>query len=392
MKRKEINRKQVLSSYFSYLYSNNKIKDFVKLFLQTFLFKYKLVGELKENIYFYPPREDFDNLVLLIKKSTDMESSTVKICKKIRINFIAFAKFIFSLLKNSKKIKKIIKDDLNKKISIQNTIYIKLWLFKVEQLEEQFKKISFLGVKNLIVLTDVLMYENALINVANEKKINTIILQHGFYIPSNKIYSIDNLNYRYVNAKYFLVWGNETKKMIDHYNNINVIICGDPRLKKESIDIRNKTIGVLCDAPRFHSYNQQMIDIAEDFALKLGFKVLIRLHPRDDCKYYILNKNISIFERNLDETTFILAHTSTMIFTMMLKHKCVFRFNSDISYEKLDKIKFSNLDELIKLYNDMNNLNFDDMLNEHYEYVGDESIKRYRAFFELSKIEGENDE
>ena len=241
---------------------------------------------------------------------------------------------------------------------------------------------DFKSVKGCLVFCDTLPSEAALVEACNKNNLISITCQHGIYIPSKKIENVHQLNYRYVPSMYALVWGVGTQKLIKKYNpNCKCVICGNPTIEPGSEEYRSDFIAVVGDIPAYKKYNQKMIATAEQYAKCNGLKVVIRLHPTDSPDDYKIDKTISSYGKNIDCAVFLLAHTSTMIFTYLSKGKRVFRLKSDIPYGLANTmISFTSLEEL--KYKLGCEIDFANIAKEQIEFCGSKSIERYTSFFE----------
>lgn len=240
---------------------------------------------------------------------------------------------------------------------------------------------DFSGIKGCLVYCDTLPMEAALIEACNRKGIVTITCQHGINIPSDKIESFHQLNYRYVPSKIALVWGKKNKELIEMYNpQCECIVCGNPTITIESGLHCDDYIAVVGDIPENKKYNQIIISIAEKYARANNLRVIIRIHPTDNEENYHIDGAVSSYGKDIDKAEFILAHTTTMIFSYLIKGKKVFRLRSDIPYGLIDdSITFENVDELIALVD--KSIDFKRIVKEQIQYCGDESTKKYEVYF-----------
>ena len=137
------------------------------------------------------------------------------------------------------------------------------------------------------------------------------------------------------------------------------------------------------DLPRMHEYNQKMIDIVESYARNTSKKVRLRIHPADKKENYRVDGKICEFSSNLDDSFFIVAHTTTMIFTYLLSGKKVLKFKSDIPFFPVDKnMVFDTLDDLTKCVNYFYNFDCSKMAKNEISYIGEESAFKYKECLE----------
>ena len=137
------------------------------------------------------------------------------------------------------------------------------------------------------------------------------------------------------------------------------------------------------DLPRMHEYNQKMIDVVESYARNTSRKVRLRIHPADKKENYRVDGKICEFSSDLDDAFFIVAHTTTMIFTYLLSGKKVLKFMSNIPFFPVDKnMVFSTLDDLTKCANHFDNFDGSKMAKNEISYIGEESAFKYKECLE----------
>ena len=247
-----------------------------------------------------------------------------------------------------------------------------------------FMNLDISKTKFVTVLCDVWQEESMLIQWANSCGIHTVTLQHALFVPQIDNSTYDCLNMWNVKAKFALFWGDYTKKQfLDNNPKLNCYVCGNPSIDKKKYNIDEHTIGIAMDLPRMHDYNQKMIDIVEEYAVKYSKRVLLRIHPADSITNYTINNNVSEFSKDLDSSKFIIAHTTTMLFTYILSGKPVLKLKSEIPFFPVDdSIQFDNVDELIGCINVLG-LDMSSSINNEIKYIGYESKKKYKEFYEL---------
>ncbi|OIJ21722.1 hypothetical protein BKP45_03210 [Anaerobacillus alkalidiazotrophicus] len=256
-----------------------------------------------------------------------------------------------------------------------------------------FKAISYLEIlnildnvnyKHLIVFSDVQPVENLMVQYSNLRGINTVTMQHGLYIDYNNFPNINMLNYIDVSSKYLLAWGETTEKLFNKYNpSIKVEICGKPLEKKQKKSNSNihETIGVVFDIPLFKEFNKKLLLAAYEIAKKRKMKVIVKLHPQDSIENYTFDNTLMNNSNSLEDSSYILAHTTSMIYELLVLGQRVYKLRSGIPANTLnDDLIFSTVEELEdKISNDFN---FVSEAKKHIKYIGEESNDRYRKFFE----------
>lgn len=242
--------------------------------------------DLTTNFVFFKSQErkDYNELFESIYDTCNHKKYKLKIYKKNKINFI----FIKNCIKNFDLLYIFIS-----RYEFMNGIYIYLKVIDDFIILNIIKNIKF---KNLVVFSDVHPLDNLLVQYCNYKGVNTVTLQHGLYIDYKNEQNINKLNYIDVPSKYVLVWGESSQKLFEKYNeNIKPIICGKLTVKENNVYDLNKNagyIGVIFDIPKYKKYNQVLLDIGCNLALKRGRKIKLRIHPTDDIDNYTIDKNI----------------------------------------------------------------------------------------------------
>ena len=263
----------------------------------------------------------------------------------------------------------------------QNFTHRIMLYFYLLVLAVEADKISKINFKHLVVFADMQRVDNFLVQYFKKTK-TTITLQHGLYVDYSKNPNLNIVNYKNVVSKYFLAWGEETKTLIKRYHpNCNVIVCGNPIDYPKVLETSEQFFTVLMDQRLFHEYNQKMLNIAFEFAEKMGMKVNIRIHPKDDINDYTTIPDL--IATNVDDlqSSFAIGHTSTMIFEMMAMGMPTYKFKSDVPSNLInEKLIFETVQELFLL----RSLVFDfEKESEYYlSFVGRASEKQYKRFFD----------
>ncbi len=244
----------------------------------------------------------------------------------------------------------------------------------------EVEKIAKINFKHLVVFADMQRMDNFLVQYFKNKK-TTITLQHGLYVDYTNNPNLNVVNYKNVVSDYFLAWGEETQTLIKKYHpNCNVVLCGNPTEYPQVLAVRDEFLTVLMDQKLFHEYNQQVLNIAFEFAEKTGVKVHIRTHPKDDINNYIINKELILPDVDYIQSSFAIGHTSTMIFEMMAMGMPIYKFKSDVPSNLIsEKLIFETVHDLTHL----RSLVFDFKKESEYylAYVGEASKKEYKYFF-----------
>ncbi len=346
----DLDRRSILYYYFDYNYTKNKFKKIFTSFLKLFFKKEIIDGDFSDATFFNSnKRKDHTLLFDSVFDSYNGKKSLINYRKKLNFNPSSIFIFIKYLL-NFKKISKILKDKLGKKYSFFCLIYIIIMLSYDQYIINFYNSNYDFKLKIFVVLYDLGRVESNLIKAIRikDKNVKIISLQHGLFIPSENIENIDMLNYFDCAADYVLTWGDSSKRIFSNYGT-KAITCGNPIIKKKYC-MEENYIGIALDIPRNKKFNQELINIATKYAMKNLTKVKVRIHPLDNILNYNINEEYVEFNFDIDNSKFILTHTSTMTFIYMFNGKKVYKYKTSIPFFKLDKeIEFSNLEELEKV-------------------------------------------
>lgn len=256
-------------------------------------------------------------------------------------------------------------------------------VMKASRLLSIFNKFKPIKCKHLIVYSEAQPIEDILVQYCKSQFINTISLQHGLFVDYQNSPNINMLNYHDVKTDLVLVWGETSKELFEKYNpKLKIEICGKP-LALNGMEVQKKPniIGVVFDQPMFREYNKKMLQISYEIAARNNMKVVLRMHPADDSKYYELDKSQTEYNSSVYDSSYILAHTTTMIYEYLALGYKVFKFRSDVPANEIDEaIIFGSAEELANKL-DMNFDFYKESLR-HIGYVGDESKMKYKEFFD----------
>lgn len=149
------------------------------------------------------------------------------------------------------------------------------------------------GCDKIVCFFDVSAADNLLVQKYRQRHFDTYTLQHGIINGS-----YDYIEYRCSHAKYFLAWGEYTKRMAMRYGvseNKIKIVGNVNHLLEEEIDFKDRcaetayfavcTNGVLT-RENWRS-NKTLIEMANCIAKKYKLRYFLKIHPYDDRKRYI---------------------------------------------------------------------------------------------------------
>ncbi|HEO8419442.1 TPA: hypothetical protein VBX77_001411 [Yersinia enterocolitica] len=316
-------------------------------------------------------RDDHNKLFNHIYEQCNFNKEKITFKKKYRLKLNFFLKIITN--------KELI-NSIDDKYSNLSRFIIYLQILNLLEIVKEFKSLKC---NYLIVYSDVQPIEDILVQFAKFRNIKTVSLQHGLYIEYKEYPNLNMLNYLYLKSDFFLSWGKETAQLIKKYNeNIQTINCGKP-IEKMEIGLRQKEnhITIIFDQPMFSSYNKILLEIGLEMAYMNDYKILLKLHPTDKIENYSIDNNKIVDDRLIERSQYILGHTSTMIYELLVKGLQVYKLKSDIPSNKLPvELTFSSINELkeiIKGEHDFINIG-----SKYIEYIDNDSLKRYREFFE----------
>lgn len=372
---------------FLYFEVKNKVNflELLKRIIAILFRKFKLKGEIAENTFFYSicRQEHLDRFTNIFNTCLG-EKSMCKLDRCFGINLknllILFANM--SCLKNFS----------NFALFGEESPVVNRFLFKIifylrfveyQSIANYYKTFDLDKMKYLTVYSDVKPAEHLFIKEANRHGIITVTCQHGMYPTNISINSVHVLNYWRSCSKYALVWGKETGKQFKKYSpGIRIFECGDMNLIAKKFDYKKNIIGIIMDIHENREYNQQMINVAERVAARNGMKIWIRVHPYDNSDNYSINSDISSFKKDNENAEFLIAHTSTMLFSCIAEGRRVLVYKSSfLSYDLDDKICFSDSYELEQCIKQLNYIDWKKIIEPFYCCTGDVAKQKYITFF-----------
>lgn len=358
-----------------------------KTFKQLAFSKFCTVGKKNDFIFIKPSvaREDHHKFFSDIYNQCIFNKSFVSIERKKGLNLKKMWCVLY-YLPHTFELRKIEKTDGSYYFSSFLVIILMyLQLIELQSIKRCVDTFDFSKVKAAIVLCDVLDYERIFVESANERGVLTITLQHAMFPPNIDEESFNVLNYWKATAKLAIVWGERTKILFNNYSpGIKIKICGNLSISYSHIEkVDEAIIGIAMDIPAYKDYNKKMIKIAEGYARRHEKYIRIRLHPTDSEDNYDIDHELCEFCKNIDTAIFIMAHTTTMIYTYMGQGKIVFRFRSDIPFYEIDnRICFDSVDSLEVCLNNYLDVDYGLIFREQIAYIGKESEIMYKRVFE----------
>lgn len=383
----EMIEKLILFSHFEFqLYKNRKYMFLRKLFTNV-LGKRIIKGDTEEFSFFCSTkRSDLNALFDKIYESCPYKKCKLEL-KKIKILNLSF---LLGLIKNIYFLKEIDKYLINlcevNKISLKEKLYIYVDKVAQDDFRKSISELNLKKIKHFVVLEDALLYEQTVVEYFNYLNINTITAQHAIFFLQDNFDNVQKLNYYNAPSNYVLTWGKNSNKLFEKFSpNIKKIICGNPIILKKDI-VSSNFIAVAGDSVVFLENNKKMIEVAEQYAKKHSIKLLIRLHPSDNINNYKIDTSVTSFEKNIEEAYFIILHASSMLCNYMAQGRAVFRYKDDVKLDYIpSSIEFSSVNELEKLVQKINKINFYELSKENIAYIGIDSMKKYKQAFEYIK-------
>ncbi len=283
--------------------------------------------------------------------------------------------------------------------------YIVYWLYgfycELDEIKRLEKKLK-IPAHTFASYCDVMPSDSILIQYFNNTKRNTVTFQHGSF-------NIKTLNgeivYKYSMSKYFLCYGEYTRNQAIQIgiNADKMIPVGPPEMIGQTItyemqSVCTKKFGLILSFFEQKDENIELLKYALEFARDKGYRCMIRPHPSLDIKEYeeymdFNNMFISPTAQNMDDfikdLEFGIMGTTTVFSTFVTKLIPVFRYLHDWDkdlYEGIDWCLFRNKEELICLYNKMENDKawlYKNLVSTRNCLIGKEDIsKKYKLFFE----------
>lgn len=263
-----------------------------------------------------------------------------------------------------------------------------LFLYYLEnaQVTNLLKSQQWYGIKRLIVLCDIWPIEAIMVEKAKTAGIVTVSCQHGISYENLDVFSPDKLNYTDISTKYYLAWGENTKKLREKHSceELDILVCGNPILvTKENKNMNNDIIGIVLDVPSQFEYNVKIVDIVLAVAKRTGKKVVIRPHPQDKLRNYAVDSDVVLEGTDIERCGYIIGHTTTMLYTCMLEGHRVFKYKSDIRYPIInDAVCFQTEEELQQKMNSAQAFDYIQEARNEITFWGKEAGERYQAAWE----------
>jgi len=245
---------------------------------------------------------------------------------------------------------------------------------------EKLKRKQF---RTLIVFAEMQPSDNLIAQYFKDRI--TITMQHGLYVDYSEIETVNKVNYESQSAEYFLAWGNNTCELMNRYKpGRKIAICGKPNLYDLKGDrTPGRFFTVIFDQPMFHSYNEQLLSIAYEYAERSNLKIYLRYHPWNNVSLYRIDKAKMINSQAIEDSDFAIGHTTSMIYELLRIGVPAYKLSSpEPALPTPPELLFCNSIELFRLTENRHLYDFKTIGKEYISYCGEESISQYRSFFD----------
>lgn len=248
----------------------------------------------------------------------------------------------------------------------------------------------------IVFFADMQPVENLLAQYFRNKGIKTVTLQHGLYVNYRDYPTVNVINYLHQPSEYFLAWGESTADLIRiSGNGRKVVICGKPTIALKALNDCESNLSsenyqpyftVILDQNMCHAQNIDMLHLLSHFAECVSLEMNVRYHPGNNRAVYESLGLKYYTNLNIQNSTFVVGHTSSMMYEIMLLGIPVFKFASDIPCVAMpDELIFDSLSRLQEVVNSASKMDFEKLCTEYIAFFGDESLKKYGDFFNALK-------
>lgn len=373
-----------LSLYFSYLWHELPLyrKALLNLqFIKIFFLKWDIPKNLNTKLLFTQSmnRNDYNNFVQCVYDTVECnDKQYLFISKKYGLNFDCFNLKLNDIRQIWQEI-------------IVDNVFMKLFImFNIIHIASIRKSVKTYNIDVLTTHADMQPIENYLIQYFKSKNKITITLQHGLYIDYSKNKNKNEVNYKNVISDFFLAWGNETKELIQKYHpNCKIILCGNPIMQINSMMKNNNFFGIVFDQELLKNYNKEILQIGQELAKELNMKIVLKLHPQNNIDDYMIDKTL-VIDKKIEESMFVIGHTTTMLYTLMRCGMAVFKFHTEVPSNKIgDVFLFLSLEDLKDKILNIKNTNYVNEGKYYLEHIGDDSLVCYKTFYK-ELVNGQN--
>lgn len=239
------------------------------------------------------------------------------------------------------------------------------------------------GYSYIVVFADMQPLDNLLCQMAKERNIPSVTLQHGLYVDYTDMHNINVANYSSHVADHFLAWGDEVADLIVKYHpHAQATIVGkplEPVLQRSRADY----FTLVFDQNIFHGYNKKLLAIGYELAKTLRLKINLRLHPHNKIDWYDIDISLIVQEQPLNDSAFVLGHTTSMLYELMRLGIPAYKLKSKIPANTIDEqFVFTSVGELLEKIRHHQGTDFDfsAYAQRYVRFIGHEALARYANF------------
>lgn len=254
----------------------------------------------------------------------------------------------------------------------------------------QLAAVSKMGFKHLVLFADMQPVENLLAQYFGQRGKNTVTLQHGLYVDYEEYATVNVINYLCQPSEYFLSWGGHTEELIKKYHcQRKVVICGKTSINlaipkalalPSSVSEGQPFFTVILDQNIFEEYNKKMLGILAEYADAQAMEMNVKFHPGNNRRNYMALGVRFTDNLPIEKSAFVVGHTSSLLYELMLLDVPTYKFYSDIPCVPLPTdIVFQTAGQLKQLTEAVHD--FGGIAKQYISFVGEESKSRYRDFF-----------
>lgn len=366
---------KLIVNFFDYTYELQTNYNIINQIKSIFLNKWSHSGDTKSDILLFQSLHRYDYNIFteeIYKLIETKNKSFIKLNPVNQLNFeiknISFIEYL-NIYKSLK--------DIN---CFKKKVFIFIEIIKIMKITNLINKYT---PKLVILHADMQPVENIISQFFNHKDIPTATLQHGLYIDYQSNPNINEVNYKNIVSRYFLAWGEETKELIQKYKlNVNVKVLGNP-LENNTIIKKEKFFTVIFEHEGNKEFNFVLLIIARKISIQLNLELKIKLHPNNTFKDYKIKREEIIKFDNIYNSSFVIGHTSSMLYQIMGKDIPIFKLKSDSPSNKThEKFIFRNTLELEDKLNMIDSIDYKKESEYYIKYSDSNSKKNYKKFFD----------
>jgi hypothetical protein len=371
---------QILWYYENEIIQHNlfvKAIDYFIAFIKQFYAKeygLRIPQENKIDFLFFkslPQRTDYQEIFCNVTNTVDGRSKIVVdleeknhqfVLKYFCRCFFAFFKYFFLL---------------NSIFKWNKSIYLSFWIVRIDNFLKSFDSLT---PEVVIVFADMQFLDSVLVQYFNARDIITCTLQHGIYTDFNQKDTIERINLENVVSRYFLSWGNNTKKAIQKYNKKCIpVILGTPKTYNCPTGEKINTFIVVLDHSQFLARNLQLLEIAEKAAEKLDLSFHVKVHPYDRDQKHLYALRYGQFVDDIDRLyKLVLGGKSTYLIELNILGMAILSYEKDAPFMFPEKYRLRCANDVIEAL--QNTSEYRDLSNEYIASSGDAAIEKYQSF------------